>query len=184
MPILSAEPSLYPATLFVETSEPSSPWWVLQTYARQEKQLCRLLHQRQLSFYCPMMENRYRSPGGRPRTSYLPLFSNYVFLQGDEDARYRSLKTGCVNRCLEVFDGAQLARELSQIQRLLDSGISLQPEEHFAVGSRVRVKSGPMQGVEGRVLQRHGERHLVVTINFIQRGASLKLGEWELERLS
>jgi transcription antitermination factor NusG len=184
MPILHAEPDIFPTDLLVDSdAEPSRTWWVLQTLSRQEKRLCRLLLRQQISFYCPTVANPYRSPGGRIRTSHLPLFPNYVFLQGDEEHRYRSVTTGCVSRCLPVADGGQLLAELRQIKRLIDLGVPLNPEEQFAAGALVRVKSGPMSGLEGRVLQRHGERRLLIAVNFIQRGASLELGDWELERV-
>ena len=73
--------------------------------------------------------------------------------------------------------------DLLQIRQLIDLGIPLTPEENLQPGMRVRVKTGPMQGLEGQVLQRHGERKLLVSVNFIQRGASLELGDWELERI-
>jgi transcriptional antiterminator RfaH len=184
MPILQAEPDIYPTDLLTEAdADAAQPWWVLQTLSRQEKRLCRLLLKQQIPFYCPIAANRYRSPAGRIRTSHLPLFPNYVFLQGDEEQRYRSVTTGCVSRCLKVLDVAQLIAELQQIKRLADLGVPLNPEEQFPTGTPVRVKSGPMSGLEGRVLHRQGERRLLIAVNFIQRGASLELGDWELERL-
>lgn len=184
MPILQAEPDIFPTNLLMDAeTDATRPWWVLQTLSRQEKRLCRLLFKQQISFYCPTAANQYRSPSGRIRTSHLPLFPNYVFLQGDEEQRYRSVTTGCVSRCLKVVDAAQLIAELHQIKRLVDLGIPLNPEEQFPTGTSVRVKTGPMTGLEGRVLQRHGERRLLVAVNFIQRGASLELGDWELERI-
>ena len=56
MPILSAEPALYPDDLF--HAEPSAPtekrWWVIHTRPRQEKSLARHLRSRKSSFFLPL----------------------------------------------------------------------------------------------------------------------------------
>lgn len=182
MPILQAEPDLFPERLMDEP--PDAPWWVLYTLSRQEKQLCRLLWQQEISFYCPTMAHRYRAPNGRWRTSYLPLFASYVFLCGDDESRYRAVSTGCVSRCMQVTEPDRFLSDLRQIKRLLDSGIALTPNEQLQPGTPVRVKNGPMQGLEGRILKRHDGQRLLVAVNFIQSGASLELGDWELERVA
>lgn len=183
MPILHAEPDIFPANMLDSAAVDPQPWWVLYTMSRQEKQLCRLLLKQQIEFYCPTIAKRYRSPGGRVRVSHLPLFPNYVFLRGDEEQRYESVATGCVSRCLPVSDSATFLRDLQQIHQLITLGVPLTPEEKLQPGALVRVKSGPMLGLQGQVLERRGERRLLVSVNFIQRGASLELGDWELERL-
>lgn len=183
MPILDSEPDIFPPTLFDEAASEPRQWWVLYTLSRQEKQLCRLLHKQGIAFYCPTIAKRYRSPAGRMRVSHLPLFANYVFLHGEDEERYQSVATGCVSRCLAVPEPARFIAELAQIKQLIDLGVPLTPEERLQPGMLVRVKTGPMQGLEGEVLQRRGERRLLVSVNFIQRGASLELGDWELERI-
>ncbi len=193
MPLLRAEPIIYPESLFdIEptggeqaSGEPTAgePWWVLYTLARQEKQLCRHLLAAGHGFYCPIIEKRYRSAGGRPRSSFLPLFPNYVFLRGDNEARYDSVSTGCVSRALAVADPTAFVAELRQLHQLIALGVPLTPEERLQPGMRVRVKTGPFAGVEGVVLKRHGARKLLVMVNFIQRGASMELGDYELEEV-
>jgi transcriptional antiterminator RfaH len=182
MPILAAEPTLFPQALLDEATA-GEDWWVLYSLSRHEKQLCRRLHGAGLGYFCPTVAKRYRSPGGRARTSYLPLFPNYVFLQGDELARYGAVSTGYVSRCLKVADPAEFLRELRQLRQLIELGVPMTPEDLLQPGMPVRVKAGPLKGVEGRVLERRGTRRLLVQVNFIQRGASMDLGDYELERL-
>ena len=126
---------------------------------------------------------RYRSPGGRARSSYLPLFPNYVFLSGDEETLYEAVATGCVSRCLAVKDPAAFVKDLRQFQQLLSVGAALTPEARLEPGMWVRVKTGPFKGIEGVVMERRANRRLLVMVNYIQRGASMDLGDCELERL-
>ena len=58
MPMLPAEPDLFPATLFVEEARAPSEgqcWRVLHTKPRQEKALARQLHKAEVSFYLPVI---------------------------------------------------------------------------------------------------------------------------------
>jgi len=181
MPLLSAEPDVFPPTLFDDSRERDGNWWALYTLSRQEKQLCRRLLAQETAFYSPTVSRRYRSPGGRARTSHVPLFPNYVFVYGGEQDRYAAVRTGCVSRCLPVAEPESLLLELRQIRQLITAGIPLTPEDQLQPGMLVRVKHGPFQGVQGQVVERRGETRLVVAVNFIQRGASLELGDWEFE---
>lgn len=189
MPLLSAEVFQHPPDLLSATLRDADAlhgdrrWWAAQTRSRQEKQLMRKLLVSDVAFYCPIAPRHYRSPSGRARVSYLPLFANYVFVAGDERARYEALTTGCVANCLEAPEPEQLVRQLHAIAAALGAGTALRAESRIPVGSPVRVKAGPFQGVEGVVTERRGEMRLYVRVDFIQQGASLAVNDWEVERL-
>src|SRR4051794_17182902 len=59
MPVLPAEPEIYPLSLFTEEAELSGgAWWVLHTRPRQEKSLARELHAGRIPFYLPQVARR------------------------------------------------------------------------------------------------------------------------------
>ena len=111
------------------------------------------------------------------------MFAGYVFLYGGGEARYRAMTTNCVSRWLPVPDGQELTRDLCQVRRLVDSGAPLTPEARLEAGSRVRVRCGPLAGLEGRILKRSGEVRLLVAVNFLKQGASLLLEDHQVEPL-
>jgi len=166
---------------FLEGRSGRPTWWVLYSLAQQEKKLMRWLHAKQMAFYCPLYEKRWRAAGGRVRKSYLPLFSSYVFLFGDELDRYEAMTSGCVSRWIVVPAPQQLTVDLKQIHKAIASGQPLVPERELTPGRRVRVRSGQLKGLEGVIVRRHGQTRLVVAVNFIQQGASLEVDECELE---
>lgn len=180
MPILSAETDIFPHDV-LEADAASEPWWAVYTRSRQEKQLMRLLRQAGVGHFAPMIARRQKSPAGRIRTSYLPLFPNYVFLRGDNEARYQAVCTGTVSRCIEVEDVASLVEDLTQIRRLIDTGASLSPESQLEKGDRIRVRTGQFAGFEGLVLKRHGETRLLVDVRFMNQGASVLLEDCQVE---
>ena len=182
MPILDQEINLYPADLLTSCPEPSdAKWWALYTMSRQEKQLMRMLASLEVPFYSPIIEKKYRSPAGRQRTSFVPLFANYVFLFGNEEARHLALTTNTISRCLEVEDGESLRNDLLQIETLIALGEPVSIESRLQPGTKVRVKSGPMKGASGTVFQRKGVDRLIISVNFLQQGASVELNDWEVE---
>ena len=158
MPILPREPDLYPLDLFEELSDGHAvgQWWAMYTIAHREKELMRRLRSMDIAFYSPLVHQRTRSPGGRVRESYVPLFASYVFVRGDEQQRHQALTTNCISRTLEVSDTAQLLRDLLQIRRLIELDAPLTVEARIEPGRRVRVRSGSMAGLEGTVIKRRG----------------------------
>jgi transcription antitermination factor NusG len=184
MPILTPQTDIYPADLFDRErlgDEASLGWWAMYTMSRREKHLMRQLVKLEVPFYCPVIPKRNRSPGGRIRTSHLPLFPNYVFLYGDDEQRYTAMTTNCVARYTRVVAGVELTQDLRQIYELIRAGVPLTPESRLEAGDLVRVRSGPFRGYEGYVLRREGQRRLLVAVNFLQQGASFALEDCELE---
>ncbi len=187
MPILCAESDLFPTDLLDQeerSNDSERQWWALYTRSRREKELMRRLLALEIPFYGPMIEKRGRTPQGRIRKAFIPLFANYVFMYGDASQRYAALTTNCISRDLPVENGAQLASDLRQLRQMVLSGISVLPEQTLELGTRVRVRSGPLTGQEGIVLRRRGETRLLVAVRFLQQGASVQIDECDLERLS
>lgn len=180
MPILKQEPDCFPENL-LEALPTDVQWWALYTKARQEKSLSRQLREQQIGFYSPTVSRRHKSPAGRIRESFLPLFSNYVFICGSEMDRYQAVSTGCVSRVLDITDVDQLTFDLRQIQRLIGTGAPLSPEAMLAAGDKVRVKNGRFAGFEGTVLRRNRATVLVVEVTFMNQGASVTLDDCDFE---
>jgi len=207
MPILGAEPSIFPATLLEapptgeatsssddaatwapaagttgldEASDDERIWQVLYTKARQEKAVARELLRAEVPFYLPLIP-KTAMRRGRRSTSYLPLFTGYVFLLGNEEERVRALKTNRLSRILPVEQPEQLIHDLRQIEQLIAAEAPLTIEERLQPGDQVRVISGPFAGLEGTVLVRRGRRRLLVAVNFLQQGASVEIDDFMLE---
>jgi transcription antitermination factor NusG len=185
MPIISYQPDVYPPDLLDRPAlnHSDSPWWVLYTMSRREKDLMRRLRAGAIPFYGPLIEQRKRSPGGRIRTARLPLFPGYVFLNGDDDNRRYALTTNCVSRCLPVVDRQRLLQDLRQVRQLIESETALTPESRLEAGQRIRVSSGSLAGLEGTIVKRHGQSRLLVTVQFLQQGASVQIDDCAVERI-
>lgn len=194
MPFLPRQRDIYPADLLdgpaagVTAATPAGDdrgrrWVAFYTLSRREKDLMRKLEAGGVAFYAPLVCRRLRSAGGRTRVSHVPLFPGYVFSVVDDDQRRFALGTHTVSRCLVVPDAASLCDDLRTIKRLIDSEHPLTPEARIESGQPVRIRSGPLRGLEGAVVRRRGEQRLVVAVRFLNQGASLELEDVDLERL-
>ena len=182
MPILKKEPDIFPDNL-LDRIEDFESAWLFSVISRREKDFMRRLLRMGIGFYGPMREKRYRSPQGRFRTSYSPLFPNYIFVFGKEEDRYAALTTNCATKHVEITDVQRLARDLKQIQQVLGSGVAIMPEEKLEPGDPVLVKNGPFKGFEGEVIRRENQTRLLVFVHFIEQGVSMEIDQSQLQML-
>lgn len=179
MPILPAEPAVFPDDLFAgldSRSMADREWWALHVKPRQEKSLARELHERRSPYYLPLIEQR-TLVRGRVVPSFLPLFPGYVFLLADRDERIAALATKRVVRSLEVADQAELRHDLGQVARMIATGRPVTATERLVPGVAVEIHSGPLAGLRGVVERTASGHRLWVRVNFLQRGASVLLDD-------
>jgi transcriptional antiterminator RfaH len=189
MPLLPLEPFIFPDDLLtnhemtpVRGPDDSCRWWVLHTRPRAEKSLARRLFPRGVPFFLPLYKRQWRSRG-RSLCSHMPLFPGYVFLYGDAQVRLQALETNLLARVLHVEDSEQLQTDLARVYRLMTTGVALGPEERLQPGTPVVVISGPLAGLEGKVLRRGKQFKFFVEIEFLQRGVSVEIDSWMIEPL-
>jgi transcription antitermination factor NusG len=175
MPLLSLEPCLFPDNI-LQAGKPASPgqWWVLHTKPRAEKSLARRLLKQRIAFFLPVYHRTWRS-ARRTRTSFLPLFPGYLFLCGDNQDRVHALASNLVARTLEVHDQQKLEDDLIRIHRLIESDAPLSPEARLEPGTPVEIVSGPLTGIEGKIIRRGKNLKFFVEVHFLQQGVSVEV---------
>lgn len=181
MPILKREVDCFPDDLFELPQAAEGPWWAMYTMARQEKKLMRELVKLKVAFYAPVIERRYKSPNGRLRKSYEPLFGNYVFVCGEEQSRYQAVCTGCISRVIPVEQADELVADLAQIKSLIGREVPLSPEARLEPGQRVRIRNGAFAGYEGVITRRDKEVRLQVYVRFMDQGISVELDDCQAD---
>lgn len=184
MPILAAEPSLFPANLLDDHIDEGNErsWFAVYTKSRQEKSLARQLLGMEIPFYLPLIPktNLIR---GRKTTSQIPLFGSYMFLFANQEERVMALTTERIVQLLPAPQSTEIAQDLQNIRTLIHAGVPLTLESRLAIGQRVRVKSGALMGLEGVVMSRRGEDRLLVGVRFLQQGTSILIQDFQVESI-
>ncbi|QOV90646.1 transcription termination/antitermination protein NusG [Humisphaera borealis] len=158
-------------------------WWVAHTKPRCEKTLAFDLLTNSVGYYLPMCRKDYVS-GGRKRSSLIPAFPSYVFVCGDEADRLRALESGQIVRPIPVANQAEFVEELRSIETALLVRPSLDVYPFAVVGKRCRVRSGPLIGIEGRVIRRDNRQILVLAVTLLGSGVALEIDPALLEPVS
>ena len=183
MPILDAETSIFPENLLEDEFQASTDdrrWHVFYTKARQEKAFARQLVGYQVPFYLPLTP-KVSLIRGRKVKAMIPIFGGYVFLFVNDAERVKALSTNRVSSTLPVDDQDQLTVDLRNVQQLILADAPLTVESRISAGQAVRIKSGPMAGLEGVVEKRRGQSVLYVAVTMLQQSATIELDDYLLE---
>ena len=164
----------------IQLARPDGTWWVAHTKPRQGKALAMDLFRSGRAYFAPMYEAVRRSKG-RSWKSVLLLFPGYVFLFGTEDDRLFALQTNRIANVIEVSDQAKLASELSQIHKLLESGLTVSTRSSLQKGTICRIRTGPLGGLEGRIERHKGKARFVVNVSILGQAAMVEIDADQLE---
>jgi transcription antitermination factor NusG len=85
-----------------------------------------------------------------------------------------------------AFDGHPAAlpeEEIEALRSRLGGNAKIEPHPYLRSGRKVRVRSGPFQGLEGIVLRRKDRCRLIFSIDLIQRSLAIEVDEADVEAL-
>jgi transcription antitermination factor NusG len=155
-------------------------WYVAHTRPRREKKLKEFCEREEFiaSLPCFMSVRKYRRKTVRFER---PLFPGYLFVRILPAQRQRLAQNEHVARVLTVFDQELFARQLQDILTALDTGVEIRVAPEIGPGHRVRIKNGPLQGMEAWVEERQGMMNVVLRLDFIGQAAAVKVPADHLE---
>lgn len=157
-------------------------WYAAQTCANHEKRVLEQLSQRAVEAYLPLYESVRRWKDRRMRLK-LPLFPGYVFVHLALRDRLQVLQTPSVVR-LVGFGGQPAAlpdQEIDSLRQGLTRDMRVEPHPYLRVGHRVRVRTGPLQGLEGILVRKKNISRFVISLDLIMRSLAVEIDRAELE---
>lgn len=162
---------------------PKMPWHVLQVRSNFEKQVALHLTVRGVEHYLPLYKERVKWTDRTVNTER-PLFSGYVFARFLPCSRVVVVSVPGVVRSLGDEEGNLVScAELDKIREGLASGLQLRPHPNVGMGTRVRVRSGVFEGVEGVVTEFRQECKVVIALAAVRQCFSLEVGLPDIEVL-
>ncbi len=157
-------------------------WYAAYTRANHERRVSDQLVERGVEYFLPQYESLRNWKDRRVRLQ-MPLFPGYVFVYLALQNRLRVLQVPGV-ACLVGFAGRPMAvpeEEFARIRGFLNKGLRAEPHPYLQAGRRVRVRSGPLEGMEGIVLRRKNGWRLVISLDLIHRAMDVDVDGADLE---
>jgi len=155
-------------------------WYVAHTRPRCEKKLLQYCQREQLEarLLCYQSAHKYR---GKTVVFRKPLFPGYLFVQIAPEQRRLVVQSDHVANLLEVSDQALFVRQMEEVMRALETDLEIRLAPTIGEGVRVKVKAGPLRGIEGWVEKRYGMTTVLIRLDFISQAAAVKLEASNLE---
>ena len=149
-------------------------WFVAHTKPRREKKLVEYCQRQGFSATLPCYDSAHKYRG-KTVVFRKPLFPSYVFLQLPAEQKGAVRQNDHVANLLEVFDQATFREQLEGILAALNTDLEVRLAPAIGEGMRVRIKGGPLQGLEGWVEKRYGMTTVLLRLDFINQAAAVKI---------
>lgn len=151
-------------------------WFALRVRSNYEQPVSSLLSAKGIEEFLPTYRSR-RIWSDRVRDVRLPLFPGYVFCRIPMEERSLALATtGVVNmlgvqgRPLPIDD-----QEIAAVRQMIESKSLVEPWPFLRIGQRVKVRRGPLAGVEGILLKVKDSCRLVVSLTLLGRSVATEI---------
>ncbi len=158
-------------------------WFALYTQHRHEKAIARFISGKGLEVFLPLYKTAHRWKD-RMKELELPLFPNYVFVLSNSTQRAAVLSTP------GVYDFVRLSgapapipqEEIDAVRLAVGHRLNAEPHPFLKSGDRVRVKSGPLEGLEGILIRKKNFYRLVLSVELLVKSISVEVEACDVER--
>lgn len=151
-------------------------WFAVFTAPRHEKKVEEHFHVQGIESFLPLCQMPRQWKDRSKGTLYLPLFSNYIFVRIGCSGRSPVLKIPGV---LSIVGGGQESWSVPDSYiHFLREGLRLgkiKPHPCLTSGTRVRIRSGVMAGMEGILLRNKNDFRVVLTLEMIMKSVRVEV---------
>src|SRR5258708_11088511 len=115
----------------------------------------------------------------------VPLFPGYLFVREELKRWLAILTTPGVSSIVSCGDqpAAIPFSEIEGIKRVVETTLRVEPHPFLKTGDRVRVKYGPIAGVEGILLRQKNVARLVLSVEMLGKSAAVEVDATDVERI-
>jgi transcription antitermination factor NusG len=156
------------------------PWFALRVRPNYEKPVAAALRGKGFQEFLPLVQSR-RQWSDRVKIMDLPLFPGYLFCRLSLEQRMPLLTTPGFLYLVGVGKNPEAVNEseIEAIQSVLRSGLPVAPWPSLMVGQKVRLKHGPLRGLEGVLTKIANQHRMYVAVTLLKRSISVEVApEW------
>jgi transcription antitermination factor NusG len=157
-------------------------WYALYTAPRHEKRVADQINRQGIDCFLPLYRSMRRWKDRRKELE-LVLFPGYVFVRMALQHRLRVLQLPGAVR-LVTFNGQPTCLPDAEIENLrnhLSRAGDIEPHPYLSAGRHVRVRSGPLTGLEGIILRTKDRCRIVLSIHLIMRSVAVEVDDNDVE---
>jgi transcription antitermination factor NusG len=168
----------------VSTSRnPELAWYALYTRHQHEKTVADILSRKGFEVFLPLYSVVHRWKDRNKQLS-LPLYPGYVFLHDDLERRLPILVTPGVHSIVGTAGAPEPIpdSEIHAVKRVIESSLAVEPYPYLQCGDRVRVQSGPLEGIEGVLVRKKNAYRLVLTVEILMKSVAVEIDASLVER--
>lgn len=160
-------------------------WYAIYARHQHEKTVAQILTSKGFEVLLPLYQS-VRRWKDRTKTLSLPLFPCYVFLKGGLERRLDILTTPGIYALVSSAGKPSPipSFEVEAIRLAIESGASLEPHPFLKCGDLVRVKCGPLAGVQGILVRKKNLYRLILSVEMLGQAAALEVHSLLVERLN
>lgn len=153
-------------------------WYAFVTKPRHEKKAKLSLDGAGIENYLPLRKT-LRQWNDRRRWVEEPLFSCYIFARVAYSRRWDVQTSPSVIRIVNIANQPTPVRdeEITTIRRLLSTEGEIEVEPGLMPGTQVRIDSGPLAGLEGKLTGYRGQKWFVVHVPAIGKSVLISIEE-------
>jgi transcription antitermination factor NusG len=151
-------------------------WFAVRVKSNREKIIASMVQNKDVEAFLPLYNSRRRW-SDRVVSVELPLFTGYVFCRLNPDHRMPILTipgvlhfVGVGKTPMPIDDS-----EIGAIGAALRCGLWAEPWPFLEVGQRVRLDHGPLQGVEGFLVEANKRNRVVVSVTLLKRSVAVEI---------
>jgi transcription antitermination factor NusG len=160
----------------------SAHWFAAYTNSHHEKRVASHFAERQIESLLPLYAARHRWKNRCEMNLDLPLFPNYVFVRIDPRERVRVLEVPGV---LSLVGFGRTLAPLPDFEiEALRSGLGqrkIEPHPYLVIGERVRIRCGPMTGMEGVLVRKKSNYRVVLALDVIMQSVAVEVDADDVE---
>lgn len=161
----------------LEASESvESRWYALIVKPRVERHIATVLTNRGFEVFLPTQQVK-RQRSGRVVTLDKPIFPNYLFARFPWAQRLEVITSPGVHSIVS-FSGRPapvLEEEIARLRRVTRAPLAVVVWDYLENGALVRIASGPLQGLEGRLVETKSVTRLVINVEILQRAVAVAI---------
>lgn len=161
------------------THKNEKKWFALYVASRQEKNACRLLNEKGMEAYVPLVKTM-RQWSDRKKMVEFPMLNGYVFVKINALEKENVLQTKgivCFVRA-EGRDAEVREEEISRLKQLEQLGYHVEANPYHQKlhrGDKIMITSGPLKGCEGFIVSGNEKANFEILLESIGYTLKVKL---------